>query len=194
MRESWCDRDAARRPGGSTRPVGARVAFLLALGLAGLAAARGALSEPVRDTLPFRLAFGRPGITSGDDVACYLWIQGGRLRLRLTADGKAHRVAGELRTGGGGTIEDVTPLSENLLVHQPRPGKLAFEVRMANDEEGFDVTPGGAFSQLTVDLEIDGERRPAALRIGEQRRSPAALPARLDLRNADSSWLERFGF
>jgi hypothetical protein len=151
-------------------------------------------ADPVRDTLPFRLVHGRPQFTSGTETAVYLWLQGGRLRLRITADEESHRVEGELRTNNGGLFEDVTPLSENLRVRQPRPGKLLFDVRTAKNEEGLDLTLGGDFSQVTVDLVVDQERRPSALLIGENRRSPAALPARLEMRNADSSWLERFGF
>jgi hypothetical protein len=116
------------------------------------------------------------------------------LRLRITADEEPHRVEGELRTNNGGLFEDVTPISENLRIRQPRPGKLLFDVRTNHTEEGLDVTLGGDFSQVTVDLLVDADRRPTALHIGEKKRSPAALPARLELRNADSSWLERFGF
>ncbi len=173
----------------------------LAIGLTGLFALGALLAgprpggaDPVRDTLPFRLVHGRPQFTSGTETAVYLWLQGGRLRLRVTADEQPHRVEGELRTNKGGLFEDVTPLSENLRVRQPRPGKLLFDVRTAQNEEGLDLTLGGDFSQVTVDLVVDEERRPSALHIGENRSSPAALPARLEMRDADSSWLERFGF
>lgn len=151
-------------------------------------------ADPARDTLPFRIAFGRPHFTTGDETACYLWIQGGRLRVRITADKLPHRVAGELRTSQDGLFEDVMPLSENLRIRQPRPGRLLFDARPVHAEEGFDVTLGGDFGHVTVDLLVDGERRPRMLRIGERRRSPAALPARLELRIADSTWIERFGF
>ena len=153
-----------------------------------------AIADPVRDTLPFRIVYGRPQFSSGDETAIYFWAQGGRFRLRITADEESHKVSGELRTSSGGVFEDVTPLSENLRVRQPRPGKLLFDVRTRDAEEGFDVTLAGDYTQVTIDLVVDGDRRPAIFRIGEKKRSPAALPARLDLRNADSSWLERFGF
>jgi hypothetical protein len=151
-------------------------------------------ADPVRDTLPFRIVHGRPQIVPSAEATVYLWFQGGRLRLRVPAAERATRIEGELRTSNGGLLEDVTPLSENLRVRQPRPGKLLFDVRTAHAEEGFDLTLGGDFTQVTVDLFVDGNRQPSALLIGEKRRSPTALPARLELRNADSSWLERFGF
>ncbi|HZR80668.1 MAG TPA: hypothetical protein VFD92_06200 [Candidatus Binatia bacterium] len=154
-----------------------------------------AAADPVRDTLPFRIVHGRPQFTSGDETAVYFWFQGGRLRLRVTADAeRSHKVEGELRTSNAGAFEDVTPLSENLRIRQPRPGKLLFDVRTRDAEEGFDVTLAGDYNQVTVDLLVDGERRPGVFRIGENKRSPSGLPARLDLRNADSSWIERFGF
>lgn len=159
-----------------------------------LAGATPGAAAPVRDTLPFRIVHGRPQFTSGSETAAYLWFQGGRLRLRITADTRSHRVEGELRTNQGGVFEDVTPISENLRIRQPRPGKILFDLRTGASEEGLDVTLAGDFNQVTVDLLVDSERQPGALRIGEKRRSPAALPARLELRNADSSWVERFGF
>ena len=61
-------------------------------------------------------------------------------------------------------------------------------------EDGLDVTLDGSFDQLTIDLEVDGERRAELLRIGEEKQKPAALPARLELRKATSTWIERFGF
>jgi hypothetical protein len=151
-------------------------------------------AEPARDLLPFRIVHGRPQFSPGDEPAVYLWLQGGRLRLRVTGTDDRRKVEGELWTNRGGLLEDVTPLSENLRIRQPRPGKLRFDVRAAQVEEGFDLTLGGDFSRVTIDLLVDGERRPSALRIGEKRRTPKALPARLELRDADSSWLHRFGF
>ena len=56
------------------------------------------------------------------------------------------------------------------------------------------MTLGGSFDQLTIDLEVDGAQRADLLRIGEEKRTPVSLPARLELRKAASSWIERFGF
>ena len=151
-------------------------------------------ADPVRDNLPYRIAFGRPQFSSGEETACYFWDQYGRVRFRITPGDRPRRVKGEMRTGGDGAFEDVSPLSQELRIHQPRPGKLLFDVEMRGEEEGFDVTLGGDFGHVTIDLFIDGERSPRALRIGGKQQRPAALPARLDLRNADSTWLERFGF
>jgi hypothetical protein len=191
-------RPAARRTAGGAAfdslLDGARAlvaALLAALLVAAPLPARG---DGTRDTLPFRIAYGQPAFTSGDEVACYLWSQGGRLHLRISADTVPHKVEGELRTGGAGFFEDVAPLTENLRVRQPRPTKLLFDVRTERQEEGFDVTLAGNFHQVTVDLLIDGVRNAQAFRIGGQRTTPVALPARLDLRGGTSTWLERFGF
>jgi hypothetical protein len=150
-------------------------------------------ADPVRDTLPYRVAFGHPHYTSGERTACYLWIEGGRLHLRISADRVPHKVEGELRTSDAGVFEDVTPLSERLRPRQPRPAKLMFDAVVEQDEEGFDVTLSGDFTYLTVDLLVDGERVPAELNIGERAEHPLALPARLRLRGSGSDWLTRFG-
>lgn len=153
-----------------------------------------AAGQPPGDVLPYRLAFGKPVYASGVETACHVWIQGGRLRVRITSDGASHRVTGELRTSHDGVLEDVMPVSENLLVRQLRPGRIRFEIRGEFLEDGFDVTLGGSFNQVTIDLLIDGAQRADLLRIGEARAVPSALPARLELRNPDSTWVERFGF
>lgn len=153
-----------------------------------------AAADQPRDTLPFRIVYGRPPIAPGAGTYAYLWSQSGRLHLRIGPDKESHRVEGELRTSSEGRLEDVTPLSEDLRVRQPRPEKILFDVQTGASEEGLDVTLAGDFSQVTIDLTVDGERRPATLRIGERGRAPQGLPARLDLHNADSSWLARFGF
>lgn len=150
--------------------------------------------QPPADVLPYRLAFGKPAFPSGTEVACYLWLQGGRLRLRVTGDGQPHRVSGELRTNRDGIFEDILPMGERTRIRQLRPDRILFDVREESIEEGFDVTLGGSFEQVTVDLHVDGARRPGQLRIGETKRSPAGLPARLELRDTESTWLERFGF
>jgi hypothetical protein len=155
-------------------------------------------ADPIRDTLPFRVAYGRPAYDAEDPPACYLWMEGGRLHLRFTPDRTPdrapHRIEGELRTSDGGFFEDVAPLSERLRPRQPRPAKLMFDTRVANVEEGFDVTPSGDYRHVTIDLLIDGNRNPAALKVGERQTSPAGLPARLRLHGSDPGWLERFGF
>ncbi|HEY8517777.1 MAG TPA: hypothetical protein VIS07_19890 [Candidatus Binatia bacterium] len=151
-------------------------------------------AEPPADVLPFRLIYGRPAFAIDTGVACFLWSEGGRLHLRLLPDGGRHRVRGELRTSKTGSFRDVTPTSEDLLIRQPRPSKLEFETRTNGKEEGLDVTLGGDFNQLTIDLLIDDEREPEALRIGERRERPRGLPARLEVKGADPSWIKRFGF
>ena len=79
-------------------------------------------------------------------------------------------------------------------IRQLRPGKILFDARTRSGEDGLDVTLDGSFDRLTIDLEVDGERRAELLRIGEEKQKPAALPARLELRKATSTWIERFGF
>ncbi|MEW6272404.1 MAG: hypothetical protein AB1689_24240 [Thermodesulfobacteriota bacterium] len=168
--------------------------MLLAAVLLAAGAGRDALAAPPADVLPFRLLYGRPSFTSNGTVACFLWSEGGRLHLRLVPDGQQHRVRGELRTSKAGSFRDVTPSSEDLQIRQSKPSKLEFETRSAGKEEGLDVTLGGDFNQLTIDLLVDDVREPGALRIGERRERPRGLPARLEVKGADPSWIERFGF
>jgi len=153
-----------------------------------------AIAAPPADTMPFRIVHGRPTFVAEGGVACYLWSEGGRLHLRLLPASTRHRVRGELRTSRAGSFRDVTPLSEDLLVKQSKPSKLEFETHTASKEEGFDVTLSGDFNQLTIDLSIDGVRQPDAVRIGVRRERPRGLPARLDVKGADPSWIQRFGF
>jgi len=150
--------------------------------------------QPPADLLPFRLAFGRPMYSPDGETAAYLWIQGGRIRLRFATDGTEHRFAGELRTDRDGLFEDVLPTGENVRIRQLRPGKIFFDAQTTTGDDGLDVTLGGTFDQLTIDLRVDGEQRANLLRIGEDKRTPAALPARLELRKASPAWIERFGF
>lgn len=177
-------RDRARR-----RPGVRSLAFALLLAIGDPARA-----QPPADLLPFRLAFGRPIYSPETETAAYLWIQGGRIRLRFATDGMEHRFSGELRTDREGLFEDVLPTGENVRVRQLRPGKILFDAHGRSGEDGLDVTLEGGFDQLTIDLRIDGEQRPELLRIGEDKHRPAALPARLELRKATAAWIERFGF
>jgi hypothetical protein len=146
------------------------------------------------DTMPFRIVYGRPTFSNEAGVACYLWSEGGRLHVRLVPTLTRHRVRGELRTSRAGSFRDVTPSSEDLVVKQSKPSKLEFETRTGAKEEGLDVTLAGDFNQLTIDLTVDEERKPDAVRIGAKRERPRALPARLDVKGADPSWIPRFGF
>jgi hypothetical protein len=81
-----------------------------------------------------------------------------------------------------------------LQIYQARPSRLEFDMRTDGRQDGLDVTLSGDFTQLTIDLEIDGERLPDRLLIGERRESPDALPARLNVKGADPTWIQRFGF
>lgn len=179
--------DASRRIGAGSKLTTALAA--LALTLQGLVSAAVTRAEPVRDTLPFSSAFGRPSYSSGHETACFLWIEGGRIHVRVTADGTPHRVEGELRTSEQGVFEDVAPLSARLRPRQPRPSKLMFDVSVTDREEGFDITLAGDYAHLAVDLLIDGRRVPEAVRIGDRAESPYSLPVRLRLRSARASWL-----
>ena len=169
-------------------------AALLAIAIA-LLARRDAHAIAAGDTMPFRIVHGRPAFTSEAGVACYLWSEGGRLHVRLVPTEKKHRVRGELRTSRAGSFRDVTPSSEDLVIKQPKPSRLEFETHTgANREEGLDVTLAGDFNQLTIDLSVDDQRQPDAVRIGAKRERPRGLPARLDVKGADPSWIQRFGF
>ncbi|HYC23035.1 MAG TPA: hypothetical protein VEI94_10035 [Candidatus Bathyarchaeia archaeon] len=150
-------------------------------------------ADPVRDTLPFRIAYGRPSYELHGATACFLWVEGGRLHLRITPDRLSHQIEGELRTSQRGAFEDVAPLSERLRPRQPRPTKIMFDTLLDTAEEGFDVTMSGDYAHLTIDLLIDGKREPALLRIGEHQESPAGLPARLRLHGSGVTWRDRLG-
>ncbi len=164
-------------------------ALLFSLGLAATSPA-----APVADTLPFKLLYGRPSFTANGDVACYVWMEGGRLHVRILPGAEQHRVRGELRTSRGGYFRDVTPTSEDLPIRQPRPSKVEFETITGWKEEGLDISLGGDVTQVTFDLLIDDARRPEVVHFGPRNEQPRGLPARLDQHGADPSWIERFGF
>lgn len=149
-------------------------------------------SEPLGDILPFRLLHGRPAGRRG--APALLWSEGGRLKLRVRPAPGLRRFEGVLRLSGRGVFKDVRPLSEALLVRMPQPSALYFDGRLDHRTEGFDVALAGDFAELTIDLRLDGERRPEDLAIGERAERPAGLPARLELEGAEPAWLERFGF
>ena len=180
------------RPARAGRARGPLAAALLLVGVA--LGAQAALAAAPGDTMPFRIVYGRPNFTGEAAIVCYLWSEGGRLHLRVVPSRTRHRVRGELRTSKAGAFRDVTPSSEDMVVKQSRPSKLEFETVTAGQEEGLDVTLAGDFNQLTIDLTVDDERRPDAVRIGARREIPRALPTRLDVKGADPSWIERFGF
>lgn len=185
-------RAPASGPGRAGR---ARVALAVALALfVGTIGARHGHGAPAGDSMPFRIVHGRPTFTGEATIACYLWSEGGRLHLRVVPSETRHRVRGELRTSKAGAFRDVTPTSEDIVVKQSRPSKLEFETWSGGKEEGIDVTLAGDFNQLTVDLTVDEQRRPDAIRIGARREIPRALPTRLEVKGADPSWIERFGF
>lgn len=174
-----------------------RARTALAAALALIVATTGAQPAPgatAGDTMPFRIVHGRPTFSGEAAIACYLWSEGGRLHLRVVPSDTRHRVRGELRTSKAGAFRDVTPTSEDIVVRQSRPSRLEFETWSGGKEEGIDVILAGDFNQLTVDLTVDDQRRPDAIRIGARREIPRALPTRLEVKGADPSWIERFGF
>jgi hypothetical protein len=152
-----------------------------------------AVAGEIGDVLPFRIVHGRPSEEAGP-APVMLWSEGGRLKLRLEPRAGPGRAEGELRMSRGGVFKDVRPLSENLRVRMPTPETIRFDVELGSEPEGFDVVLSGDFSTLTVDLRVDGERRPTELAIGEHAERPQALPARLDLDEASASSIDRFGF
>lgn len=153
-----------------------------------------ARAAPPADTMPYRVVHGRPTFTTAGAITCFLWSEGGRLHVRIVPDALRRRVRGELRTSREGYFRDVTPSSEDLVVKQTKPSKLEFETRTGAKEEGLDVTLAGDFNQVTLDLKIDDASAPEAVRIGARREQPRGLPVRLDVKGADSSWIQRFGF
>jgi hypothetical protein len=180
----------------STSPIRVRgVAAALLAWLVVMLAAGDVRAIAAGDTMPFRIVHGRPSFATEAGVACYLWSEGGRLHVRLVPTEKRHRVRGELRTSRAGSFRDVTPSSEDLVIKQPKPSRLEFETHTgASKEEGLDVILAGDFNQLTIDLSVDDQRQPDAVRIGARRERPRGLPARLDVKGADPTWIQRFGF
>ena len=172
------------------RSIAAAVLVAASLLLAG----RDAGAIAAGDTMPFRIVHGRPSFATDAGVACFLWSEGGRLHVRIVPAEKRHRVRGELRTSRSGSFRDVTPSSEDLVIKQSKPSKLEFETHTGAKEEGLDVTLAVDFTQLPIALTVDDERRPDAVRIGAKRERPRGLPARLDVKGADPSWIQRFGF
>lgn len=170
-----------------------RLAIVLALAvLSSWGTARAAVPA---DTLPFSVVYGRPEFSHESEVSCYLWSEGGRLHVRLQSTAARHQVRGELRTNRGGSFHDVTPSSDDLLIKQKKPSRLEFETLAGrHPDEGLDVVLTGDFDQLTIDFFVDDARRADAVRIGARRERPRGLPARLDVKGGDPSWLRRFGF
>lgn len=176
-------------------PLGRACAVAVLAACCAALAARAVQAAPaVGDTLPFRIVYGRPTFATEVGIACYLWSEGGRLHVRILPSDTRHRVRGELRTSRAGSFRDVTPSSEDLVVKQAKPSKLEFETHTGAKEEGIDVTLGGDFNQLTLDLSVDDQRRPDVVRIGAKKERPRGLPARLEVKGADPTWIQRFGF
>jgi hypothetical protein len=166
---------------------------LFLLSLLSCSAVASAAGE-VGDVLPFRIVYGNPGVRETGETACYLWSEGGRLHVRITSDGTPREVDGEIRVTAGGVLKDVGLQSEVLRIRQPSPTLLQFDLRTGKGEQGFDVVLAGDIASVTIDVRIDGEARPNALRIGGERERPRGLPAKLALTGARASWIERFGF
>jgi len=170
---------------------------LCALLLAGVPATRTSTAAdvtPPGDVLPFRLLYGNPGPLSSHDTAGYLWSEGGRLHLRITAGPARREVAGEFRAIPSGVLKDVLLEEGNVRIRQPIPSLLQFDLRTDGTAEEFSVALAGDIETLRVDLRIDGRPRPTALRIGRRQERPKGLPADLALTGARASWIERFGF
>jgi hypothetical protein len=186
----------ARRPRGAAEP-GARLPRSLALALAAAVLLSWGIARAASpaDTLPFSVVYGRPDFARDTDVSCYLWSEGGRLHVRLQSTAARHKVRGELRTNRSGSFRDVTPSSEDILIKQQKPSRLEFETLVGrHSDEGLDVVLTGDFDQLTIDFSVDAARRADAVRIGARGDRPRGLPARLDVKGGDPSWLKRFGF
>ncbi len=176
------------------------IAVVLALALVMLALGSRAQTEteteatPAGDVLPFRLLYGNPGEIPARETACYLWSEGGRLHVRITSDGEPHEVEGELQVSPGGVLKDVSLEASGLRIRQPIPSLLQFDLRTGKTPDELSVVLAGNVEILRIDVRIDGDTHPGALRIGERQERPKGLPADLALTGARASWIERFGF
>ncbi len=151
-------------------------------------------STPAGDVLPFRLLYGSPAAVTPRETACYLWSEGGRLHIRITAGPTPNEVEGSLEVMPGGVLKDISMTASGIRIQQPRPSLLRFDLRADRHTEEFSVVLAGDVEALRVDLRIDGREQSNALRIGEREERPKGLPADLALTGARASWIERFGF
>lgn len=151
-------------------------------------------TPPAGDVLPFRILYGNPGKILTKDTTCYLWSEGGRLHLRITPDGTSHDVKGALEVRPAGVLKDVSFDSSGIRIRQPVPSLLQFDVTTEAKPEELSVVLAGDVEILRIELTLDGEAHPEALRIGERQEQPKALPADLALTGYRASWIERFGF
>lgn len=154
--------------------------------------ARGDQQAP-GDVLPFRLLYGNPGPVPAE-TACYLWSEGGRLHIRITSGSEPREVEGELRVSPHGVLKDVSLEAGRVRIRQPLPSLLQFDLKTTGRVEELSVVLAGDVEILRVDLRLDGEVHPGALRIGERQERPKGLPADLTLTGSRAGWIERFGF
>ncbi len=149
------------------------------------------------DVLPFRLLYGRPppieGAVPAKQPRCDIWLEGGRLQIRLEPGPLPTDIQGRLRLDDG-SIKDVQIGSEAFHIRQGQPDRLMWQVPLAKSAETLSVTLSGNFKVLALELTIDGRKIPSALRIGERAAIVRSLPLRLDLGSVQSDWIERFGF
>ena len=169
-------------------------ALALCLGLACTVTPR-AVAAPVQDHLPFQISFGRLRTAPTSLPAVLFWFEGGRLHLRVLGDGTPRRYSAEIRTSKAGAFQDVYPTSERARPRQPRPSKMFVDIRAdGTTEEGIDVSPSADFRQVTLDILIDGQRRPEAVYIGELGKHPLGLPVKIRIAGIRDSVLDRLGF
>jgi hypothetical protein len=152
-----------------------------------------AFAAPPKANIPYRFAFGRPTLEVGARSKCYLWLEGGRLHLRLTGTERRPRIEGEIRTSLTGKFEDPTPLSEELRLRQPRPSKIMFYLEAGPREEGFDVALAGDYNHVTLDLFIDGQQAAEDVHVGGSLLKPEGLPVRIRIGRGARSFLDRLG-
>lgn len=169
--------------------------LLAALALAGLCQSAFAQDLAETDILPFGLLYGSPELTEQDDaLKARVWSEGGRIHIRFLPDGKSHDISGSLVATRDGILKDTSPVSAALRIRQPRPNRLEFDGRIKETVDGLSVILAGDFQSLIVDIEIDGRRQPALVRIGGENNAPKLLPIEFALGDPRARWLDRFGF
>lgn len=175
----------------TSRPI---ALLAVVLGLLAWAEVPRADDVPAGDVLPFRILYGNPGEMPADEVACFVWNEGGRLHVRVTSDHSSQEIAGELRVEPDGVLKDVSLDASTMRIRQPVPSVLRFDTEAGGSSEELSVVLAGDIEILRVDFRVDGDAAPNALHIGERQEKPKGLPADLALTGARASWIERFGF
>lgn len=171
----------------------ALLGLALALFVSSPIAAADGTTEAAGDVLPFRILYGSPREDPDRGPRCAVWSEGGRLHFRFQPGDRPQEVSGEIRATPDGILKDAAIDGGSPRLRQPFPSLLQFDFRTGEEREAFSVVMTGDIDVLRIDLEVEGNRRPDLLEIGERAEVPRGLPAELALKGIRADWFERFG-